>query len=94
MRNSGAAGQHVIAEGGLPVPGDDELSTIKKLGSGQEGPSQIGAIEYRFEEVRALQMGTRQIRVAEVCSPQIGTPKIGLRKIEPAQIEASQTGLR
>jgi hypothetical protein len=27
------------------------------LGSSQKGPGKIGAIEYRFEEVRALEVG-------------------------------------
>ena len=42
----------------MPVPGDHELGTIKKLGSRQKGPGKIGAIEYSFEEVRALEMGS------------------------------------
>jgi hypothetical protein len=58
VRNRGAAGKRVIAEGRLPVPGDDELGAIEELGSSQEGFGKIGAIEHRFEEVRALEVGT------------------------------------
>jgi hypothetical protein len=63
MWNRGAAAERLIAEGRLPVPGSDELGTIKKLSSGQEGPGKIGAIEHRFEEVRAIQVGTGQVRL-------------------------------
>jgi hypothetical protein len=64
------------------------------LGFRQKGPGEIGAVEHRLEEVRAVEMGACQIRVAEICSPEIGAPKIGPRKIEPAQVEPSQTGPR
>jgi hypothetical protein len=47
----------------LPVPGDYELGTIKKLSSSQECPGKIGAIEHRFEEVRAIQLGIGQVRL-------------------------------
>ena len=47
----------------MPVARDDELGTIKKLSSGQEGPGKIGAIEHRFEEVRAIQVGAGQVRL-------------------------------
>jgi hypothetical protein len=42
----------------LPVPGDDELGTIKELGAIQKSPGEISAIEYSFEEVRTLETGT------------------------------------
>jgi hypothetical protein len=58
VRNSGATSERLITEGRLPVPGDDELSTIQKLSSIQESPGKIGAIEYSLEEVRTLEMGT------------------------------------
>jgi len=47
----------------LPVPGSDELGTIKKLSSGQEGPGKIGAVEKRFEEVRIIQVGAGQVHL-------------------------------
>jgi hypothetical protein len=56
--NGGAAVERLITEGRLPVPGNDELGTIKKLGFRQKGPGKTGAIKYSFEEVRALEMGT------------------------------------
>jgi hypothetical protein len=49
VRNRAAAGKCVITKGRLPVPGNDELGTIKKLSSSQEGPGKIGAIEHRLE---------------------------------------------
>jgi hypothetical protein len=55
--NSGAAAEGLITESRLPVPGNDELGTIKKLGFRQKGPGKIGAIEYSFEEVRAFEVG-------------------------------------
>jgi hypothetical protein len=63
----------------LPVPGDNELSAVEELGSVQEGPSKIGAIEHRLEEIRALQVRTRQVCPAQVRPPEIGIPKIGAR---------------
>jgi hypothetical protein len=39
------------------------LGTIEKLSTSQEGPGKIGAIEHRFEEVRAIQVGTGQVRL-------------------------------
>jgi hypothetical protein len=33
------------------------------LSSSQEGPGEIGAIEHRFEKVRAIQVGTEQVRL-------------------------------
>ena len=56
--DSRATAKRLITEGRLPVPANHELGTIQKLGSSQKGPGKIGAIEYSFEEVRALQMGT------------------------------------
>jgi hypothetical protein len=47
----------------LPVPGDDQLGAIQELGSIQQGSVKIGAIEHRFEEVRAIQVGTGQVRL-------------------------------
>jgi hypothetical protein len=38
----------------LPVPSNDELGTIQKLSSIQISRGEIGAIEFRFEEVRTL----------------------------------------
>ena len=90
----GGTPEHVIAEGRLPVPGNHELGTINELGASREGLTKIGAIEYCFEQISALEAGTGQIRFAEFCSPEIGTAKISPRKIEPAQIETSQTGPR
>ena len=58
-----SAAERLITEGRLPVPGSDELGTIKKLSSGQEGPSKIGAVEHRFEEVRTIQVGAGQVRL-------------------------------
>jgi len=63
----------------LPVPGDYELTAVQELSFIQKSPGKISAIEYRFEEVSALQMRTRQIRRAQVRPPEIGTPKIGPR---------------
>jgi hypothetical protein len=42
----------------VPVPSNDELSTIQKLSSKQISPGEIGAIEHGFEEVRTFQTGT------------------------------------
>jgi hypothetical protein len=77
--NSRATGKLVIAERCLPVPGGNELSAVQELGSIQKSPGKISAIEYRFEEVSALKMRTRQIRPAQVRAPEIGTPKMGPR---------------
>jgi hypothetical protein len=63
----------------LPVPGDDKLSAVQELGSIQDSPRKIGAIEHLLEEVRALQVGTAQIHPAQVRAPEIGTSKIGPR---------------
>jgi hypothetical protein len=63
----------------LPVPGDNELSAVQELDSIQKGPGKISAIEYRFEDVGAVEMRTRQIRRAQVRPPEIGTSKIGPR---------------
>jgi hypothetical protein len=90
----GAAAERLITQSRLPIPGGDELGTIQKLGSSQEGFGKVGAVKHRLEQVRAFEVGSRQIRVAEFRSPEIGTLKIGLRQIEPAQIEALQTGPR
>jgi hypothetical protein len=53
----GATGKRLIAEGRLPAPGDDELRTIEKLSSIEVCPGKIGAVQYRFEEIRTLQVG-------------------------------------
>jgi hypothetical protein len=66
----------------LPIPGDNELSAVQELDSIQKGPGKISAIEYRFEDVGAVETRTRQIRPAQIRAPEIGTPKIGLRKVE------------
>ncbi len=58
VRNSCSTGKRLIPEGCLPVPSNDELSTIQKLSAIQISPGKIGAIKYRLEEVRALEMGT------------------------------------
>ena len=55
--DSRAAAERLIAEGRLPVPSNYQLRTIQKLRSIQIRPGKIGAIEYRFEEIRTLQMG-------------------------------------
>jgi hypothetical protein len=47
----------------VPVLTDDELGTVQELGSGQVGLGKIGAIEHRFEKVRAIQVGARQVRL-------------------------------
>ena len=77
--NSRATGKRVIAEGRLPVSGNYELSAVQELGSIQKSPGKISAIEYRFEEVSALKMRTRQIRLAQIRAPEIGTSKVGPR---------------
>jgi hypothetical protein len=61
----------------LPVPGDNELSAVQELGSIQKSPGKISVIEHRLEEVRAVQMSTRQVRPAQVRAPEIGTSKVG-----------------
>src|SRR5207302_8085078 len=48
----------------------------------EERPGKIGAVEHRFEEIRTLEMRTRQVRIATLCPPQIGAPKVSPRKIE------------
>ena len=53
------------------------------------GPGKISAIEYRFEEVSALKMRTRQIRPAQVRSPKISAPKIGPGKVESTLVAPS-----
>jgi hypothetical protein len=40
----------------LPVPGDNELSAVQELDSIQKRPGKISAIEYRFEDVGAVQI--------------------------------------
>ena len=92
----GLAGEYRIAGARplLAVLGDDELSAVQELGSIQKSSGKIGAIEHRFEEVRALQMATQQIRLAQVGAPEIGTPKIRPRKVEASQVEPSQPGPR
>src|SRR5215469_5123523 len=90
VRNRRPAGKCSIAEGHLPVPGNNELRTVQKLRSIQEGPGEVGAIEHCFEEVRLLQIGTRQVRLDQIRSSEIGTLKIRAGKIEPAQIEPPQ----
>jgi hypothetical protein len=92
--NSRATAKRLITEGRLPVPADHKLGAIQKLGAGQESPCKVGTIEYRFEEVRALEVGPGQIRVGELCSPEISIAKIGPRKVEPTQIKSAQTGPR
>src|SRR5215471_981409 len=94
VRKRGTTGKRGITDSGLPVPGNDELSAIEKLGSSQEGPRKIGTIEYRFKKVRTVETGARQIRIAEVSPSQISAPKVRPRKIETSQINASQTGPR
>ena len=94
IRNRGATGKRLVTKGRLPVPSDDELGAIQKLGSSQEGPGKISVIKYRFEEVRTLKTGTRQIRTAESSSPEVGTAKIRPGQIEPGQIEPSQASSR
>jgi hypothetical protein len=54
--NTCAAGKRLITVGRLPVPGNNELGTIQKLSTIQISPGKIGAIEYRFEKVRTLQV--------------------------------------
>jgi hypothetical protein len=90
----GAAAKRVIAKRRLPVPSDDELGTIQELGAVKECSSEIGTVQQSFEEVRPLQVGSRQIRIAAFRSPKIGAPKVRPRKIEPAQIVPSQGGAR
>jgi hypothetical protein len=78
----------------LPVLGDYELSAVQELGAIQKSPGKIGAIEYRFEDVGAVQMRSRQIRPAQIRASEVGTPKIGSGKVESTQVEASQTSPR
>src|SRR5215471_5804352 len=94
VRNRRPAGKCIIAEGHLPVPGNNELRTVQKLRSIQEGPAEVGAIERGFEKVCPLQIGTRQVRLAQIRSSEIGSLKIRARKIKPAQVEPAQTGPR
>jgi len=54
--DSRATAKCLITEGRLPVPANHELGTIQKLGSRQEGPGKIGAVEHRLEEVSALEV--------------------------------------
>src|SRR5438270_8537595 len=77
VRNRGATDKRLITEGRLPVPGDHKLSAVEELGSIQKSPGEIGPIEHRLEEVRAVQMSTRQVRPAQVRAPEIGTSKVG-----------------
>ena len=49
--NRGAAAECLIAERRLPVPGGNELGTIKKLGAVQKRSGKIGAIEADFNGV-------------------------------------------
>jgi hypothetical protein len=63
----------------LPVPGGNELSAVQELGCIQESPGKISAIKDRFEEVRAVQMHTRQIRPAQIRPSEIGTAPIVAR---------------
>jgi len=63
----------------LPILGDYELSAVQELGAIQKSPGKISAIEYRFEDVGAVETRTRQICPAQVRAPEIGTPKIGPR---------------
>ena len=56
--NSGAAGERVITESRLPVPGDDELGAIQKTGAVQKRSGKIDAIQRSLEEVRALDVGS------------------------------------
>jgi len=90
VRHRRPAGKLVIAECRLPVPGNSQLGAIQELGSLQEGPGEVGAIEHCFEEVRLLQIGTREVRLDQIRSSEIGTLKIRAGKIEPAQIEPPQ----
>jgi hypothetical protein len=84
LSGTAATGKRLIAEGRLPVPSTDELGTTQKLSSIEVSPGNIGAIEYRFEEVRTLQT---QIRITECRSPKVGTAEIRAGKIEPGQID-------
>ena len=78
-RNSRATGKRLIAKGRLPVPGNYDLNAVQELGTIQKSPGKISAINDRFEEVRAVQMHTRQIRPAQIRPSEIGTAKIGPR---------------
>src|SRR5205807_10151487 len=51
---------------------DCELSAVQELGSVQKSPGKNSAIKHRLEEVRAVQMRTRQIRPAQGRAPEIG----------------------
>ena len=46
----------------MPVPGGYELSAVQELGLIQKSSDEIGTIKYRLEQVRPLQMRTRQVR--------------------------------
>jgi ATP-dependent RNA helicase RhlE len=52
--NRGTAAECLITEGRLPVQGDHELGTIKKLGAVQKRSGKIGAVEYRLEQVQLV----------------------------------------
>jgi hypothetical protein len=94
VRNGSATGQCFVAEGRLPVPGDDQLRAIQELGSSKKGSGEVRAVENCFEQIRPLKVGAGEIRLAQARSSEIGTPKIRTGKIVPAQIEPAQTGLR
>jgi hypothetical protein len=55
--NRGAAIEHAIAEGRLPVPSGDELGTIQELRVIQKSPGEVGTIKYSFEKVGTFKMG-------------------------------------
>jgi len=84
--NGGATGKRFVAEGRLPVPGDDQLRAIQELGSSKKGSGEVCAIKHCFEKVRPLKIGVAEVRLAQGGSSEIGTPKIRSGKIEPAQI--------
>jgi hypothetical protein len=56
--NRGATAERLVTESRLPVQGDHGWGAIKELSSSQKGPDKIGALEYRFDEVSALEAGT------------------------------------
>ena len=90
VRDDGPAAKRFVAEGQLPILGDDELGTVQELDAMDERAGKLGSVEHRLEEVRPFQMSTRQVCAAARGPPQIGAPEIRPRKIEATEIEPAE----
>ena len=77
------------------APDDCELSAVQELGSVQKSPGKNSAIKHRLEEVRAVQMRTRQIRPAQGRAPEELSPNLGdgLRHQAAAVWDCEDAGL-